>query len=72
MSALDYVMKNSWGNSTADADINASNVTVQIDKVDVHTDELNNNQDFANAGQIFATEFANAITRRGINLNVKK
>lgn len=72
MSALDYVMKNSWGNSTADADINASNVTVQIDKVDVHTDELNNNQDFASAGQIFATEFANAITRRGINLNVKK
>ena len=47
-------------------------VNVSIGQVDIHTDELNNNQDFADASQIFATEFANAIQRRGLNLNVKK
>ena len=47
-------------------------VNVSIGQVDIHTDELNNNQDFADASQVFATEFANAVQRRGLNLNVKK
>ena len=62
--------KNTNVQSTA-SDIN-SNTTVVVEQVDIHTNELNNEQDFRTAGQIFAEEFGNAIRKGGFNINVKK
>ena len=45
---------------------------VTIDKIEIHTDQLNTNQDFREAGQILGEEIAAAARRRGINVNVKK
>lgn len=49
----------------------ASNV-IQIDEINIQTNELNTEQDFSNAGRALADEFAQAIQKRGINLNVKR
>ena len=50
---------------------NASNI-IQIDEINIQTNELNTEQDFSNAGRALADEFAQAIQKRGINLNVKR
>ena len=50
---------------------NASNI-IQIDEINIQTNELNTEQDFGNAGRALADEFAQAIQKRGINLNVKR
>lgn len=49
----------------------ASNI-IQIDEINIQTNELNTEQDFNNAGRALADEFAQAIQKRGINLNVKR
>lgn len=49
----------------------ASNI-IQIDEINIQTNELNTEQDFGNAGRALADEFAQAIQKRGINLNVKR
>ena len=49
----------------------ASNI-IQIDNIEIHTDQLNTSQDFTEAGQALASEFARAIQKRGININVKR
>ena len=52
--------------------IENSNSNINIDRIDIHTDHLDNNQDFANAGETLADAFSNAIRRRGINTNARK
>lgn len=49
-----------------------SNGNISIENITIQTNELNNNQDFANAGKVLATEFKKAISRRGISINAKK
>lgn len=50
-----------------------SNLTnILIENITIQTTELNNNQDWSNAGKILAEEFAKASQKRGININVKK
>ena len=73
LDALQQSLNSSMTTHVDNNDIDDKQVLqVSIGTVDVHTNELNNNQDFADASQVFATEFANAIQRRGLNLNVKK
>lgn len=64
----DVVAKSSSIN--ADTANGANNIT--IDNINIQTNELNNNQDFRTAGQIFAEEFGKAIKQRGLNINVRK
>lgn len=45
---------------------------VAIGEINIHTDHLDNNQDFAQAGETLAEAFDNAIRRRGINVNARK
>lgn len=45
---------------------------INIDRIEIHTDHLDNNQDFVNAGRTLADEFDSAIRRRGINTNARK
>lgn len=45
---------------------------VEIGEINIHTDHLDNNQDFAQAGETLAEAFDNAIRRRGINVNAKR
>jgi hypothetical protein len=47
-----------------------SNIT--IGNINIQTQQLNDKQDFKNAGQIFAEEFSKAIKQRGLNINVRK
>lgn len=47
-----------------------SNVT--IEKIEIRTDQLNSNQDFASAGTVLGEAFNNAIRTRGINTNARK
>ena len=46
--------------------------SVAIGEINIHTDHLDNNQDFAQAGETLAEAFDNAIRRRGINVNAKR
>ena len=65
-------MMNSPINTQAQTEsINTDN-SVVIENINIQTNELNNQQDFRQSGQIFAEEFAKAIRQRGININVKK
>ena len=41
-----------------------------IENINIHTDRLDNSQDFGRAGQTLAEEFAKAIQRRGINIAI--
>lgn len=43
-----------------------------IENITIETKELNNKQDWAESGKILAEEFAQAVQKRGININVKK
>ena len=58
--------------------INASNngidssQRIDIGSLNIHTNQLNENQDFRTAGTVLAEEFAKAIRQRGINVNVNK
>ncbi len=42
---------------------------VTITNLNIHTDHLDNNQDFANAGRFLAEEFKKAMDKRGIRRN---
>lgn len=53
-------------------DIDGASNIIQIDNIEIHTDQLNTSQDFTEAGQALASEFARAIQKRGININVKR
>ena len=57
---------------SAGADIDNTNSNITVENINIHTNELNNNQDFRTAGQIFAEEFGKAIKLRGLNINVRK
>lgn len=46
--------------------------TINISEINIHTDELNNEQDFEQAGNALAREFAKIIQERGLNVNVRK
>lgn len=45
---------------------------VTIEKIEIHTDQLNSDQDFASAGYSLGEAFNNAIRTRGINTNARK
>jgi hypothetical protein len=45
---------------------------VTIEKIEIKTEKLNNQQDFTSAGNALAKEFAKIIQQRGINVNAKK
>ena len=66
----DIMTKSATVNGNADIGGGANNITVE--NINISTNELNNNQDFRTAGQIFAEEFGKAIKQRGLNINVKK
>lgn len=68
--ALNEVMaKSTVVNASSDIN-NISSVIVE--NINITTNELNNDQDFKTAGQIFAEEFGKAIKQRGLNINVRK
>lgn len=46
--------------------------SVNIESINIHTDSLNNDQDFRTAGNLLAREFAKVIQERGLNVNTKK
>lgn len=46
--------------------------SIVIENIDIHTDKLNTNQDFASAGNTLAKELAKIIRERGLNVNAKK
>ena len=71
LDTMQYVLNN---NSTIyQRDLNANTgYAVHIDSINIKTEQLNNDQDFKNSGQVFAEEFAKAIRERGININVKR
>lgn len=45
---------------------------VTIEKIEIKTDHLDNNQDFNEAGNVLADALLGAIKRRGINTNARK
>ena len=45
---------------------------VVIEKIEINTAQLNNTQDFREAGTALGEEFAAAAKRRGLNINVKR
>lgn len=49
---------------------NSSSIT--IENINIKTEQLNNTQDFSNAGKTLAQEFAAVIRERGLNVNVRK
>ena len=69
--ALNSVMSQS-SIITQNSDINNNSNSVTVENINITTTELNNDQDFRNAGQLFAEEFNKAIKQRGLNINVKK
>ena len=73
MDALNAVIKNSFSTSVlTNEEVDNEHVAVNVENITIKTDELNNEQDFKNSGQILAEEFAKAIRQRGMNINVKK
>ena len=68
--ALNDVVAKSTAVNVSGEGSGANNIS--IDSINIHTNELNNNQDFRTAGQIFAEEFGKAIKQRGLNINVRK
>ena len=66
IAALDY------GSLTKVTTTGEDTTSIEIGNINIHTDHLDNNQDFRDAGNILAKEFEKAIRQRGINLNVKK
>ena len=59
--------------TTINASGEANNTnSIVVENINITTRELNNNQDFKTAGQIFAEEFGKAIKQRGLNINVRK
>ena len=49
-----------------------TSTSVNIEKIEIVTNQLNEEQDFRNAGQILGEEIAAAAKRRGLNINVKR
>ena len=49
-----------------------SSNSFNIENITIKTDELNNKQDFNQAGQELAKSFASAMSKRGIQLNAKR
>ena len=70
MRALLDVLHIAVGDVGNETDISTDNIV--IENINIHTDQLNNEQDFGRAGRSLADEFARAIQRRGININVKR
>jgi hypothetical protein len=52
-------------------DVNGSG-SILIESISIHTDHLNNNQDFREAGNQLARAFAEVIKERGLNVNAKQ
>ena len=71
LNAIDFMMNSPINTQAQTESINTDN-SVVIENINIQTNELNNQQDFRQSGQIFAEEFAKAIRQRGININVKK
>lgn len=49
-----------------------NDVPVTIENINIHTDQLNNNQDFRKAGLQFGSSFKEALRERGITVNLKR
>ena len=71
LNALDYVVNGAMGSFNQTENIETDN-SIVIENINIQTQQLNEQQDFRQSGQIFAEEFAKAIRQRGINRNVKK
>ena len=69
---LDSLEANRQIDVAAPSDVDGAANLIQIDEINIQTNELNTEQDFGNAGRALADEFAQAIQKRGINLNVKR
>ena len=46
--------------------------SINIESINIHTDNLNTEQDFKSAGSALAQEFAKIIQERGLNVNTRK
>lgn len=68
--ALNDVVAKSTAINVSGEDSGLNNIA--IENINITTQQLNNDQDFRTAGQIFAEEFGKAIRQRGLNVNVKK
>ena len=68
--ALNNIVAKSTAINVSGEGVGSNNITVE--NINISTNELNNNQDFKTAGQIFAEEFGKAIKQRGLNINVRK
>lgn len=71
-SLLDSISVGQIVDTSSFSDIEGAANVIQIDEINIQTNELNTEQDFGNAGRALADEFAQAIQKRGINLNVKR
>ena len=71
LNALDYAVNGAMGSFNQTENIETDN-SIIIENINIQTQQLNEQQDFRQSGQIFAEEFAKAIRQRGINRNVKK
>ena len=69
---LDSLEANRQIDIATPSDVDGAANLIQIDEINIQTNELNTEQDFGNAGRALADEFAQAIQKRGINLNVKR
>jgi hypothetical protein len=56
----------------SDSDVDSAESSVNIENISIHTDHLDNTQDFSAAGNALAREFAKVIQERGLNVNAKK
>lgn len=74
LDTFDVMLKSSSVISESESVIenNNNNSSISIENINIQTNNLNNTQDFRNAGNALAKEFAKAIRDRGINVNVKK
>ena len=69
---LDALEFNRQFDVASPTEVDGATNLIQIDEINIQTNELNTEQDFGNAGRALADEFAQAIQKRGINLNVKR
>lgn len=69
---LDTLQQNLIGGIRSRQDAFDGQNNISIGQISIQTNQLNNAQDFGEAGKALAQEFSRAIQQRGINVNVKR
>jgi hypothetical protein len=72
LDAIQLISSGHMMTSSSVRDINENTSDINIENINIATNELNNQQDFRDSGRIFADEFAKVMRQRGLNINVKK